>query len=154
MIGDEERRDLDEALKHYPSPRSAAITGLKVMQRHRRWLSDETLADLSCYLDVSVDELDTLATFYNLLYRKPVGRHVILVCDSMVCWALGQERLVRALEDELDVDLGGTTADGRFTLLPVVCLGACDQAPAMLIDDDLYGPVQPEQVRGILETYE
>ena len=109
------------------------------MQRHRGWVSDEALADVGVFLRVSVDELDTLATFYNLIYRRPVGRHVILVCDSMVCWVLGYERLVRALEDELDVELGGTTADGRFTLLPIVCLGACDQAPAMLIDDDLHG---------------
>ena len=153
MLTDEERRELEEALPHYPSRRSAAITALKIVQRHRGWLSDEALADVSAFLRVSVDELDTLATFYNLLYRKPVGRHIILVCDSMVCWALGHERLVRALEDELDVDMGGTTADGRFTLLPIVCLGACDQAPAMLVDDDLHGPVDPEKVALILEAY-
>ncbi len=153
MLTDDERRDLEEILTHYPSRRSSAITALKVMQRHRRWLSDEALADLGSYLGVSTDELDTLATFYNLLYRRPVGRHVILVCDSMVCWSVGYERLVRALEDELDVDLGGTTVDDRFTLLPIVCLGACDQAPAMLIDDDLHGPVQPEDVARILGAY-
>jgi NADH-quinone oxidoreductase subunit E len=153
VLTDEERRELENALTHYPSRRSAAITALKIVQRHRGWLSDEALSDLGGFLGVSADELDTLATFYNLLYRKPVGRHVILVCDSMVCWALGHERLVRALEDELDVDLGGTTGDGRFTLLPIVCLGACDQAPAMLVDDDLHGPVQPEDVAGILEAY-
>ncbi len=94
MLTDEERRELEEALPHYPSRRSAAITALKIVQRHRGWLSDEALADVSAFLRVSVDELDTLATFYNLLYRRPVGRHVILVCDSMVCWALGHERLV------------------------------------------------------------
>jgi NADH-quinone oxidoreductase subunit E len=150
----DERRELDEAMPHYPSRRSAAITALKIMQRHRRWLSDDALADLGGYLGVSVDELDTLATFYNLLYRKQVGRHVILVCDSMVCWSLGHDGLVQALEDELDVDLGGTTADGRFTLLPIVCLGACDQAPAMLVDDDLHGPVRVEDLPRILEAYE
>lgn len=153
MLTDDERRELDEALPHYPSRRSAAITALKIMQRHRGWISDETLADVGAFLRVSVDELDTLATFYNLLYRRPVGRHVILVCDSMVCWALGSDRLVRALEDELDVDLGGTTADGRFTLLPIVCLGACEKAPAMLVDDDLHGPVDPEALGAILEQY-
>jgi NADH-quinone oxidoreductase subunit E len=154
VLTDDERRELEEALPHYPSRRSAAITALKIVQRHRRWLSDEALADVGAFLRVSVDELDTLATFYNLLYRRPVGRHVIFVCDSMVCWSLGHERLVRALEDELDVDLGGTTADDRFTLLPMVCLGACDQAPAMLIDDDLHGPVDPDTVGRILEAYQ
>jgi NADH-quinone oxidoreductase subunit E len=153
VLTDEERRELEEAVPHYPSRRSAAITALKIVQRHRRWLSDEALSDVSGFLDVSAAELESIATFYNLLYRKPVGRHVILVCDSMVCWALGYERLVRGLEDELDVDLGGTTSDGRFTLLPIVCLGACDQAPAMLIDDDLHGPVELEDLAGILEAY-
>lgn len=153
MLNDEERLELEQALAHYPSRRSAAITALKIVQRHRRWLSDEALADVGRFLDVSADELDTIATFYNLLYRKPVGRHVILVCDSVVCWALGRERLVLALEEYLDIDMGGTTSDGRFTLLPIVCIGACDQAPAMLVDDDLHGPVAPEDLAGILEAY-
>jgi len=153
VLTDEERRELEQALLHYPSRRSAAITALKIVQRHRRWLSDEALADVGGFLAVSVDELDTLATFYNLLYRRPVGRHVIAVCDSVVCWALGRERLVLALEEHLDIDVGDTTSDGRFTLLPIVCIGACDQAPAMLVDDDLHGPVAPEDVAGILEAY-
>jgi NADH-quinone oxidoreductase subunit E len=153
VLTDEERRELEEAMPHYPSRRSAAITALKIVQRHRRWVSDEVLSDLSGFLNVSVDELDTLATFYNLLYRKPVGRHVILVCDSMVCWSLGSERLVGALQDELGVELGETTSDGRFTLLPIVCLGACERAPAILVDDDLHGPVDPEHLDRILEAY-
>jgi NADH-quinone oxidoreductase subunit E len=153
MLTAEELRELDEAMTHYPSRRSGAITALKIVQRHRHWLSDESLAELGEYLAVSAAELDTLATFYNLLYRRPVGRHVILVCDSVVCWALGYERIVRRLEGLLGVTLGETTRDGRFTLLPIVCLGACEQAPAMLVDDHLHGPLDPDAIGEILERY-
>ncbi len=153
MLTEQERAELDEAMTHYPSRRSGAITAMKALQRHRRWLSDESLADLGEYLGVSTDELDSIATFYNLLFRRPAGRHVILVCDSMVCWSLGHEDLVRRLEERLGVKLGETTRDGRFTLLPIVCLGACEKAPAILIDDDLHGPVEPGGLDRILEKY-
>lgn len=154
MLTEDERRELDEAMGHYAERRSGAITALKIVQRHRRWLPDEALADLAEYLGVSADHLDSLATFYNLLFRKPAGRHVVLVCDSMVCWSLGHEALVRRLEELLGVRLGQTTQDGRFTVLPVVCLGACEKAPAILVDDDLHGPVEPDGLRAILERYE
>ena len=147
MLTDEERQRAGRGADALPPRRAAAITALKIVQRHRGWLSDEALRDVGGYLGVSSDELDTLATFYNLLFREPVGRHVILVCDSMVCWSLGYERLSRRLRGTSSASrLGETTADGRFTLLPIVCLGACDQAPAMLVDDDLHGPVGPEDV--------
>ena len=85
-----------------------------------------------------------------MVFRKPVGRHVVLVCDSFACWSLGYAELRAAVEAELGVGMGQTTADGRFTLLPIVCLGACDRGPAMMVDDQLHGPVAPDQVAGIL----
>ena len=82
-------------------------------------------------------ELDGVATFYNLIFRKPVGRHVILVCDSVSCWMHGLRDAARPPASAPGHRSSGeTTADGRFTLLPIVCLGACDQAPAMMVDDD------------------
>jgi NADH-quinone oxidoreductase subunit E len=153
MLTEQERAELDVAMTHYALRRSGAITAMKTLQRHRRWLSDESLADLGEYLGVSVDELDSIATFYNLLFRRPVGRHVILVCDSMVCWSLGYDDIVRRLEERLGVKLGETTRDGRFTLLPIVCLGACEKAPALMVDDDLHGPVEVDALDDILERY-
>ena len=91
------------------------------------------------------DELDGVATFYNLIFRKPVGRHVIMLCDSVSCWIMGYERLRAQPDDAAGHRLGETTADGRFTLLPIVCLGACDHAPAMMIDDDLHGDLDAER---------
>jgi NADH-quinone oxidoreductase subunit E len=152
-LSDPERHDIDAVLDHYPDRRSAAATVMRIVQEHRLWLSDATLADIGGYLGLSVEELDRVATFANMLFRRPVGRHVILVCNSFACWSLGYEPLWRAVRDALDVEMGGTTPDGRFTLLPIVCLGACDRGPAMVIDADLHGPVSAEDVPAILERY-
>ena len=99
------------------------------------------------------DELDSVATFYNLIFRKPVGKHVILLCDSVTCWIMGCDRLRQHLTARLGVQPGETSADGRFTLLPIVCLGTCDHAPALMIDDDLHRDVDTEGLDRILEHY-
>jgi NADH-quinone oxidoreductase subunit E len=152
-LSDEERRELDALVHHYPNRRAAAATAMRAVQAHRRWLSDGALADIGDYLGMSVEELDSLATFGNMLFRRPVGRHVILVCDSFACWSLGYAELREALEGRLGVGMGETTADGRFTLLPIVCLGACDRGPAIMVDADLHGPLAPDDVARVLETY-
>jgi NADH-quinone oxidoreductase subunit E len=152
-LTDEERRELEELLPHYPDRRAAADSALRALQRRRHWLSDESLADLGEFLGMSMAELDSLATFANMLFRKPVGRHVVLVCDSFACWSLGYAELRASLEAQLGVGLGETTRDGRFTLLPIVCLGACDRGPALMVDADLHGPVTPAEVPAILEAY-
>jgi NADH-quinone oxidoreductase subunit E len=152
-LSDAERHDIEEILHHYPDRRSAAATAMRVVQQHRRWLSDEALAEVGELLGVSAEELDRVATFGNMLFRRPVGRHVVMVCNSFACWSLGYEELWRALRDRLGVEMGGTTDDGRFTLLPIVCLGACDRGPAMVVDADLHGPVAVDDVAEILERY-
>ena len=94
-----------------------------------------------------------MATFYPFIFRKPVGRHVVCVCDSIACWVMGHEAVLEALKKHLGVDLGGTTGDGRFTLLPISCIGACDRAPAIMVDADLHGPVAPDGLADILGRY-
>jgi NADH-quinone oxidoreductase subunit E len=126
---------------------------MKIVQRHRGWVSDESLEDIADLLEMSVDELDGVATFYNLLFRKPVGRHVVLLCDSVSCWIMGYDRLRERLCSKLGASLGETTADGRFTLLPIVCLGTCDHAPAMMVDEDLHRDLDPETAAQALENY-
>jgi NADH-quinone oxidoreductase subunit E len=153
-LSGDELRDIDAVLGHYPDKRAAAATAMRIVQSHRRWLSDESLAAIGDYLGMTVDELDSLATFGNMLFRRPVGRHVILVCDNFACWSLGYAELREALEGKLGVGMGQTTPDQRFTLLPIVCLGACDRGPALLVDGDLHGPVDPGDVDALLEAYE
>ena len=153
MLTDEEKQEIAAELARAERPQAAAVEALKVVQARRRWVSDESLAGVAEVLGMTPAELDAVATFYSFLFRRPVGRHVVQLCDSMVCWSLGEERLLAALTAKLGITFGGTTADGRFTLLPVPCLGACDRGPALLIDEDLHGPVTPEMLDGILETY-
>ena len=154
MLTPDEQREIDAVLAHSEKPRAAASDALKVVQRHRGWVSDETLRDVAERLGMSSSDLDSVATFYCGIYRRPVGRHVILICDSVSCWITGYENLLAHLKQRLGVELGQTTADGRFTLLPVVCLGACDLAPVMMIDEDLHGRLTPEKIDAVLAHYE
>jgi len=153
MLTDEEKREITAELAHCEYKESASIEALMVVQKHRGWVSDESIKDISSLLDVTPAELDGVATFFNFIYRKPVGRHVIAICDSMVCWSLGYDPLRELLQKKLGIAFGQTTLDNRFTLLPAACLGACDRAPAMLVDEDLHGPVTPEMLDGILDRY-
>ena len=123
------------------------------VQRHHRWISDRKLREVAALLEMAPDELDGVATFYNLLFRRPVGRHVIMLCDSVSCWIMGHDAVLDALRERLGIRRGETSADGRFTLLPIVCLGHCDHAPAMLVDADLHGDVEPATLAAILDAY-
>jgi NADH-quinone oxidoreductase subunit E len=125
-----------------------------VVQQRRGWLSDEMLQELAQRLALSVESLEGLATFYNRLFRRPVGRHRIWYCDSVSCWLMGCERLCEQLQQQLGIAPGETTADGRFTLLPTVCLGVCDQAPVLAIDDDLYPATDTMELSPLLEAYD
>jgi len=153
MLNLEEQKEIEKILPTYPARSAAGIDALTIVQRHRGWISDETLNDVATFLGITPAELDSVATFYNLIYRKPVGRHVILLCDSVSCWVMGYESVLDYLKKRLGVGFGETTGDGRFTLLPHVCLGACDRAPAMMIDDDLHVLLDPEKIDHILTLY-
>ena len=103
---------------------------------------------------MSAEDLDGVATFYNLIFRRPVGKHVIQVCDSVGFSIMGYDRMRGIiLTLRLGIKPGETTADGQFTLIPICCLGTCDRAPAMLVDDRLYRDLSPEKIDGILEEY-
>jgi NADH-quinone oxidoreductase subunit E len=153
MLSPEERQEIEAELPHYPNKQAVCIDAMKIVQRHRGWVSDESIRDIADFLDISADDLDGVATFYNLIYRKPVGRHVILLCNSVSCWIMGYDRLRERLCQRLQIQLGETTADGRFTLLPIVCLGTCDHAPALMIDNHLHRDLSPDSAEQLLESY-
>ena len=153
MLTTEEKKEIEAEFPCYEQKRAVCVEALKIVQRHRGWVSDEVLIAVAEFLEMTPAELDAVATFYNLIFRKPVGKHVILVCDSVSCWIMGYERILQHLQERLGIVLGETTADGVFTLLPIVCLGACDQAPAMMIDDELYGNLDPAKIDEILANY-
>ena len=154
MLSAEEQNEIDHELEHYPNKQAVCIDAMLIVQRHRGWVSDESIRDIADYLGMSTADVDGVATFYNLIRRKPVGRHVALICDSISCWIMGCDRVRDRLCTKLGTTLGGSTADGRFTLLPIVCLGACDHAPAIMIDDDLHTDVTEQSLDQILEQYQ
>ena len=152
-LSPEETAEITAEIAHVPDPPSATIEALRIVQRHRGWVSDQSVAAIARLLGTSTAAVDSVATFYNLIYRKPVGRHVVMYCDSVSCYVMGCDALRVALEQKLGIAPGETTADGRFTLLPIVCLGACDHAPAMMIDADLVPDVAPQNLDAIFGRY-
>ena len=155
MLSEEEKREIEEEIPHYAQKESVCIDALRIIQRHRGgWVSDEALNDLADYLGMSAEDLDGVATFYNLIFREPIGRHTVMVCNSVTCWVMGYEKVRARLKEVLGVDYGGTTPDGRFTFLPIVCLGICDHAPAMMIDEDTYTDLlQDGKIEEALKKY-
>lgn len=153
MLTEQERAEIAEEAGHAGRKEGACIEALKIVQRRRGWVDDEGVRDVALALEMSIAEVDAVATFYNLIFRRQVGKHVILVCDSVSCWLLGYEELLGHLRERLGIGLGETSGDGLFTLLPVPCLGACDKAPAMMIDDALYTNVTAGKLDKIIEEY-
>jgi NADH-quinone oxidoreductase subunit E len=153
LLTEQEKSEIDVIASLYPTKRAAGPDALKIVQKYRGWISDETLRDTAAYLDMTPEELDSIATFYSLIFRKPVGKHIILVCDSVTCWILGSDNLTEHLKVRLGAGFGETTADGRFTLLPISCLGACDHSPAMMIDDKFFGDLDVSKIDSILDSY-
>lgn len=153
MLTEEEKKEINEEIKQYPYPAVACIDALKIVQHHRGWVSDESVKDIAKLLSVSNEEVDGVATFYSRIYRKPVGRNVILICDSVSCMIMGYESLYVYISKKLGICFGDTTSDGRFTLLPISCLGDCDNAPAMIINNDHYNRLTVERIDDLLARY-
>lgn len=153
MLSEKELQEINAELSHAATKASVSVDALNIIQRQRGWVSDEAVKDVAAVLKMTADELDAVATFYSFIFRRPVGRHVILICDSISCWVIGYNPLLDVLKERLDITFGETMPDQRFTLLPISCLGACDRAPAMMVDEDLYGPVTAEMIDGILSKY-
>lgn len=153
-LTDSETARIRATAGHYPDKSAASIEALKIVQEQHGWVSDEALAAVAELLGMSPAELDSVATFYNLIFRKPVGEKVILYCNSVSCWMLGAENIREHLSRRFGIGLGETTRDGRYTLLPVVCLGACDHAPVLMIGEELHYDVDETKVDTILAKEE
>ncbi len=153
MLTEKEKEEIHEEMRLYPYPAASCVDALKIVQRHRGWISDAALQDIADELKMSVDEVDGIATFYTRIYRRPVGRNIILICEGISCMVMDFESIYKYISQKLEIRFGETTADNRFTLLPVSCLGDCDHAPAMMINDDHYNNLEISLIDGILEKY-
>lgn len=152
-LSETERSAIEHEMHHYENPRAASIEALKIVQQQRGWVPDGASEAIGEVLGISAADVEGVATFYSQIFRQPVGRHIIRVCDSMTCFIGGHENVLERIKDQLGIVPGQTTADGRFTLLPVCCLGNCDKAPAMMVDDDTFGNIDPTTVEQLLEAY-
>jgi NADH-quinone oxidoreductase subunit E len=153
MLTEEEIREIKVETDQYPHPAVACIDALKIVQHHHGWVSDIAVRDIAQILGTSCEEVESVATFYSRIYRKPVGRNVILVCDSVSCMIMGYESLYSFLSEKLGISFGETTSDDRYTLLPVSCLGDCSNAPSMMINNEHFNRLTVEMVDELLPKY-
>ncbi len=153
-LSDQEIAEIRAEAAHYEYPQAASIEALKIVQKHRGWVSDESLREVARLLDMSAEQLDGVATFYSLIFRRPVGKNTLMLCDGITCWMLGCEKLRETIQHRLGIDYGQTTADNEFTLIPVTCQGACDRAPVMLKNMRLHSHLTPENIEPLLKGSE
>jgi NADH-quinone oxidoreductase subunit E len=151
MLPVELKASLENKISLAEHPRELVVDVMFALQDHYGYLSDEALEEAAILLGMTPLEMEELATFYTFIFREPVGKYVIHVCDSIICWMNGYESIRDFLSQKLGIKMGETTSDGVFTLLPVCCIGYCDRAPAILINRKVYGPLTPEKLDKILE---
>ena len=152
-LNEEEIAEIEHERTLYPDARAVGLEALKIVQKHRGWVSDESLLAVAEYLGLPVAELEGVATFFNLIYRQPVGRNVILLCDSVSCWIMGCDQVKEKISRELGIDYGETSEDGEFTLIPVPCLGDCDRAPVMMVGPDQHRNLDEKNLGEIFARY-
>lgn len=138
---------------HYENTRAASIEALKIIQKRQGWVSDDAIKLVAQVLHISESDVEGVATFYNQIFRQPVGKHVVRYCDSNVCYITGCEKIQRILESILNIEIGNTTQDNKFTLLPMCCVGLCDKSPIVMIDENVYSCVVPSEVIQVLKVY-
>lgn len=152
-LSDAARTEIRRLAGLYERPQSALLPALFVAQGEIGYLSPESLEAVAEALGLPVSEVASVASFYTLYYLEPVGRHVIQVCTNLACMVHGCRDVVRRFEERLGIAPGGTTQDRRFTLRTVECLAACDEAPSVLVDEERWPRVTPDDVDTILERY-
>jgi NADH-quinone oxidoreductase subunit E len=145
------RDKIADMVAHEHHARGAAIEAMRLTQKRFGWLCDAHMREIAKLCSMSMADLDGIATFFNLLFRKPVGENVVMLCDSVSCWLMGEEKVRARFCEKLGIKRGQTTPDGKVTFLPIVCLGHCDHAPAMLVNEELYGNVDTETVDRVID---
>lgn len=139
----------------YPADQkqSAVMSALMVLQEEHGYLTDEAMTALAHYLEMAPIAVFEIANFYTMYERAPVGRHVINVCTNISCQLKDSAKIVSHIEKKLKIKVGDTTADQRFTLRCVECLGACVNAPMMQINKEYHEHLTPSGVDEVLEQY-
>jgi NADH-quinone oxidoreductase subunit E len=145
--------EIEHEMTLYPDKQAVGLEALKIVQKHQGWVSDESMLAIAAYLGIPVADLEGVATFFNLVFRRPVGNNVILFCDSVSCWIMGCEGIRQHIKEKLDIDYGETSDDNEFTFIPVPCLGDCDRAPVMMVGPDLHRNLTNDKIDTIIAQY-
>lgn len=146
----ENRAAFEALLTRYPTKEAALLPTLWLVQKQEGWVSEEAMEHVARLLAVAPVKVYGVVSFYTMFYTRPMGRHVIQVCRNLSCSLLGARELLRYIEEKIGVAVGGTTPDGRFSLLAVECLGACGNAPMMQVNDDYHYDLTPARIDAIL----
>ncbi len=152
--GNETLAAVHEAVKQHGTARDELIPILSDVNRKIGFLPAEALNEISRMMHVPKSQIFSVATFYRMLSTEKLGRHVIQFCESAPCHVVGGRQVWETLQDELDLEPGQTSPDGKWTLVTVSCLGVCGVGPVVVVDEDMYGNVTPAQVSEILAHYE
>jgi len=150
VLSDKARRDIQDLRSKFETNQSALIPALHRAQADQGWLSHETQAEVAQLLDLSLQTVAGVVSFYTMFHQKPVGKYLLQVCRNLSCTMLGGQSLRRKLEERLGIAEGETTPDGRFTLVEVECLGSCGTAPVVMVNDRYFESVSPDDVEKLL----
>lgn len=151
-LGEHTKMAILELQKKYPDKRSALLPALHLAQNEVGYLPPEIQEEMAILFDLTSSEIHSVVSFYDMFFEKPVGKHVIHVCKNLSCMLRGSDELLSALSSKLKVSQGEVTEDGEFTFVPCECLAACDRAPVIQVDTEIVGPVQLNEIEGILEA--
>jgi NADH-quinone oxidoreductase subunit E len=152
MLSEATRSRIEALIQRYPQPRSALIPSLYLAQQEAGYVSAEVVRELAGIFRLSANEVYEVASFYTMLYKKPVGRYVIQVCTNISCLLCNCEEIMKHLEERLGIRPGETTADGKFTLVEVECLASCGTAPVIQINEDYHENLTVAKLDLILDS--
>ena len=133
--------------------RGKLLVLLEAAQAQSAHISRDTITELAESLELSIGEVYGVASFYSFLSTKPKGRHIIRICKSLPCLLKHARTIIDGVQKEIGIQPGETTPDGRFSFELTNCIGACDKAPAMMINSDVHGDLTPKKIVRILEAY-
>ena len=154
MLSEATRNRIVELIDRYPHRRSALLPSLYLVQVEAGYVSQESMAEVGELLRLTPADVKSVASYYTMFFKKPVGRHTIDICTNLSCKARGCDKLVAYVLKKLNVEVGGSTADGRFLVQSVECLGQCERAPMLEVDLEPFGPlVTPESVDAVLDRF-
>lgn len=153
MLSETAIKEIESAKGRYPNKRAAILPSLYAAQKEFGWLSPEAIRAVSRALNIPEAHVRGVATFYAMYKQKPMGRHLIQLCTNVSCMIFGAESLLELLWRKFGLEPGGMSPDGRFSLVIMECIGACDVAPAMLVNDDSHNNLDADNIIGILDGY-